>query len=46
MGVCLRRFSLNMNVGCLCIVYGGVVCVVECCLFLVSGCCLLCCDVV
>ena len=24
----------------------GVVCVVECCLFLVSGCCLLCSDVV
>ena len=23
-----------------------VVCVVECCFFLVSGCCLLCCDVV
>ena len=34
------------------VVYGvcvnvcGVVCVVVCCLFLTSGCCLLCCDVV
>ena len=38
----------------LCVVYGvgvwvdvcGVVCVIECCLFLPSGCCLLCCYVV
>ena len=32
---------LDLGVG-----YGGVVCVVVCCLFLTSVCCLLCCDVV
>ena len=40
-------FHVCLNCG---IVYGvgvcGVVCVIVCCLFLTSGCCLLCCDVV
>ena len=41
-------FHVCLNFG---IVYGvggcvNVVCVVVCCLFLTSGCCLLCCDVV
>ena len=35
-------FHVCFNFG---VVY-GVVCVVVCCLFLTSGCCLLCCDVV
>ena len=43
-------FHVCLNCG---VVYGvgvyvnvcGVVCVVVCCLFLTSGCCLLCCDV-
>ena len=29
-----------------CVDVCGVVCVVVCCLFLTSGCCFLCCDVV
>ena len=40
-------FHVCLNFG---VLYGvgvcGVVCVVVCCLFLTSGCCLLCCDVV
>ena len=54
--VCADYGGVNVFHGCLNsgVVYGvgvcvnvcGVVCVVVCCLFLMSGCCLLCCDVV
>ena len=42
--VCLN-FSVVYGVG-VCVNVCGVVCIVVCCLFLTSGCCLLCCDVV
>ena len=41
--VCLY-FGVVYGVG-VCVNVCGVVCVVVCCLFLTSGCCLLCCDV-
>ena len=40
---------VGVNVFHVCLNFGvvyGVVCVVVCCLFLTSGCCLLCCNVV
>ena len=40
---CLN-FGVVYGVG-VCVNVCGVVCVVVCCLFLTSGCCLLCCDV-
>ena len=53
---CVLTGGVNLFLVCLDfrIIYGvgvyvnvcGVVCVVVCCLFLTSGCCLLCCDVV
>ena len=39
------NFDLVYGVG-VCVNVCGVVCVVVCCLFLMSGCCLLCCDIV
>ena len=39
------NFGVLYGVG-VCVNDCGVVCVVVCCLFLTSGCCLLCCDVV
>ena len=39
------NFSVVYGVG-VCVNVCGVVCVVVCCLCLMSGCCLLCCDVV
>ena len=42
-------FHVCLNLGAVygvCVNVCGVVCVVVCCLFLTSGCCLLCCDVV
>ena len=42
--VCLN-FGIIYGVG-VCVNVCGVVCVVVCCLFLTSGCCLLCCGVV
>ena len=46
--VCLNFgvvYGVVLPVG-VCVNVCGVVCVVVCCLFLTSGCCLLCCDVV
>ena len=42
--VCLN-FGVDYGVG-VCVNVFGVVCVVVCCLFLTSGCCLLWCEVV
>ena len=42
--VCLN-FGVVYVVG-VCVNVCSVVCIVVCCLFLTSGCCLLCCDVV
>ena len=43
-GVNVFHVCLNYGVGD-CVNICDVVCVVVCCLFLTSGCCLLCCDV-
>ena len=43
--MCFMFVLIVYGVG-VCVNVGGVVCVVECYLFLTSGCCLLCCDVV